>query len=588
MSEEEGPKTEEEVREAYGYDNFRLDDENKFAGAGIFESYSELIGAATEEGEKDAAQIAVASVTVGLDTLGMVLDPLGSVFAAGVGWLIEHIGFLREPLDLLMGDPEAIKANAALLQMEVAKINACADEHETALNAVKAWQGEAADNWRASMNKLTEEIRSLGVAVSGTSDLTVQAGVGIAAGRAVVRDIIAAVIGGLIAGALVAAAAAFFTFGASIAGFVATAIGVACSTAAKIARLISKLTGLLGRQSSRLAEVSKHMADIAKRMEDRAVAAKLNPWRPGGSWDRPSDNLDQWAPPKPAEGDAPKPPPRTQSAPPGGSVEPPPKPADGPPKPPPRTDSAPPGGSVAPPPKPADGPPKPPPRTDSAPPGGSVAPPPKPADGPPKPPPRTDSAPPGGSVAPPPKPADGPPKPPPRTDSAPPGGSVEPPPTTPSGSPPPPQRVDTAPPGTTTPSGAPPKPDGPPAPPPRADTAPNTPPPPPGKQDSPWTGWSKDGYRNHAQLMRPINQLNRLPQNVIRAAAQRLFGNKQANSFMDALDTLNSVRDPKWTVNVGGVEMPLGMFGAMASQVGNEATKEDDNKDDAREAAGTN
>jgi len=34
--------------------------------------------------------------------------------------------------------------------------------------------------------------------------------------------------------------------------------------------------------------------------------------------------------------------------------------------------------------------------------------------------------------------------------------------------------------------------------------------------------------------------------------------------------------------------MPIGAFGAMASQVGNEATKEDDNKEDAREAAGTN
>ena len=36
-------------------------------------------------------------------------------------------------------------------------------------------------------------------------------------------------------------------------------------------------------------------------------------------------------------------------------------------------------------------------------------------------------------------------------------------------------------------------------------------------------------------------------------------------------------------VGVGGVRMPIGAFGAMASQVGNEATKEDDNKEDARE-----
>jgi hypothetical protein len=34
------------------------------------------------------------------------------VFAAGVGWLMEHVSFLREPLDRLMGDPKAIEGHA--------------------------------------------------------------------------------------------------------------------------------------------------------------------------------------------------------------------------------------------------------------------------------------------------------------------------------------------------------------------------------------------------------------------------------------------------------------------------------------------
>ena len=39
------------------------------------------------------------------DTIGFAIDPLGSVLTAGVGWLLEHISFLREPLDaLLIGD----------------------------------------------------------------------------------------------------------------------------------------------------------------------------------------------------------------------------------------------------------------------------------------------------------------------------------------------------------------------------------------------------------------------------------------------------------------------------------------------------
>lgn len=490
-------KTEEEVREAYEYSNFRLDDENKFAGGGIVESFSELVGAIKKEGENDAAQIAVASVTVGLDVLGMVLDPLGTVFAAGVGWLIEHIGFLREPLDLLMGDPDAIKANAALIQMEAAKFKQYAAEHDQALAAVAGWKGEAADKFRKSMQDLSEELQSYGEIVSGASDTTVNMGVAVAATRALVRDIIATLIGGLVAGALAAVAAAFFTFGASIAGFIATAIGLAASTAAKIAKLISKLTGIVGRMSKRMADLSQYMADVAKRMERFADAARRNPWRPGGSWKNPSDDLANLPPFKTS---------------PSSSAPPPPK------------------------------------RSDTAPPDLAV-PPPKTPDPTPPPPPRSNSL-----------PADGTP-------------------------PPPPKRQDTAPAGTSTSSTTPKVEDPPPPPPKRADTMPNMPPP-KAVPESSWAAWTKGGYRNQEQLMRPINELNRLPQQAIADIARKLFGNKHSNEVMHALETAKNVREPSYMVSVGGMQIPLGAFGASFSQMANEATKADDGREDAREAAG--
>lgn len=497
----DGPKTDEEIREAYDYSNFRFDDDNKFAGGGIVESYYELVSAIRQDGENDAAQIAVAGATVGLDTLGMVLDPLGTVLAAGVGWLIEHIGFLREPLDLLMGDPDEVKANAALLQVEAVKFKEYATAHEEALAAVVSWKGEAADRFRQSMRDLSEEIQSYGEVVSGASDTTINMGVAVAATRAVVRDIIATLIGGLVAGALVAAAAAFFTFGASIAGFIATAIGVAASVAAKIAKVISKLTGILARNSKRMTDLTKYLADLSQRLERFADAARRNPWRPGGGWTNPSDDLANLPPFRHA----------------GDDVR-----------------------------------PAPPPRADSAPPGGNVTPPPRTNDPGPTPPPRRDSAPAGGPVAPPP---------PPRADSMPP-------------------------PGTTTPAGNPPRVDDPPPVPTRSDTAPPTAPAPPGVPQSSWSAWTKGGYRNHEQLMRPINQLNRWPQHMIEGIARRLFGQKQAGDVLHALETAKNVRDPKYLVTVGGMQIPLGAFGASFSQMANEATKADDGRQDAREAAG--
>jgi uncharacterized protein YukE len=478
----DGPKTEEEIREGYEYQNFRYDDDNKFAGSGIFESFYELVSAAKKDGEKDAAQIAVAGVTVGLDVLGMVLDPLGTVFAAGVGWLIEHIGFLREPLDLLMGDPDAVKANAALLQLEAKKFEDYAKQHDDALAAVKGWQGEAADRFRKSMHDLSEEIRSYGEVISGASDTTVNMGVGVAAVRAVVRDIIAMLVGSLVAGALVAVAAAPFTFGASIAGFVATMIGMAAATAAKIAKVISKVTTLVARGSKRMGDLAKYMADLSKRLERFAQAAKRNPYKSGSGWKNPSDDLAKVPPFK------------------------------SPPK--------------------SDAPPSPPPRADTAPPGTSSqgAPPPKMEE--PPPPKRQDSAPPGGNVPPPPK-----------TETPPSTG---------------PQR---------------------------ADTMPNMPPP-KGVPESSWNAWTKGGYRNQDQLMRPINELNRLPPDKVAEIARKLFGAKGGNDVMHALDTAKNVREPQYMINIAGVQVPVGAFGATFSQMANEATKADDGREDAREAAG--
>jgi uncharacterized protein YukE len=569
----DGPKTEEEIREGYEYQNFRYDDDNKFAGSGIFESFYELVSAAKKDGEKDAAQIAVAGVTVGLDVLGMVLDPLGTVFAAGVGWLIEHIGFLREPLDLLMGDPDAVKANAALLQLEAKKFEDYAKQHDDALAAVKGWQGEAADRFRKSMHDLSEEIRSYGEVISGASDTTVNMGVGVAAVRAVVRDIIAMLVGSLVAGALVAVAAAPFTFGASIAGFVATMIGMAAATAAKIAKVISKVTTLVARGSKRMGDLAKYMADLSKRLERFAQAAKRNPYKSGSGWKNPSDDLAKVPPFKsPPKSDAPpSPPPRADTAPPGTSSQgaPPPKMEE--PPPPKRQDSAPPGTSSqgAPPPKMEE--PPPPKRQDSAPPGGNV-PPPK-METPPSPPPRSNSL-----------PADGNPPPPKRQDSAPPGTSSQGAPPPKMEEPPPPKRQDSAPPGGNVPP--PPKTETPPSTgPQRADTMPNMPPP-KGVPESSWNAWTKGGYRNQDQLMRPINELNRLPRDKVAEIARKLFGAKGGNDVMHALDTAKNVREPQYMINLAGVQVPVGAFGATFSQMANEATKADDGREDAREAAG--
>ena len=47
-----------------------------------------------------------------LDVLGDIGDPLGAVISCAVGWIVNHVSFLREPIDWLAGDPHSIEASA--------------------------------------------------------------------------------------------------------------------------------------------------------------------------------------------------------------------------------------------------------------------------------------------------------------------------------------------------------------------------------------------------------------------------------------------------------------------------------------------
>lgn len=69
------------------------------SGAGIV---NDLSATQTDFRHGDWGNLVVDGITDGLDLLGVAMDPLGSLASAGVGWLIEHISFLKEGLDQLM------------------------------------------------------------------------------------------------------------------------------------------------------------------------------------------------------------------------------------------------------------------------------------------------------------------------------------------------------------------------------------------------------------------------------------------------------------------------------------------------------
>ncbi len=110
-------------------------------GAGVVSSYADLSDALTAD-RVDPLQVAFAAAGAGIDTLGVVVNPLDSLFAAGIGWLIEHVDFLSDPLDALAGDPAAVLEQARAWQAMSAELGATAIGYRHAAATVAAgWNG---------------------------------------------------------------------------------------------------------------------------------------------------------------------------------------------------------------------------------------------------------------------------------------------------------------------------------------------------------------------------------------------------------------------------------------------------------------
>lgn len=119
------------------------------SGAGIADSYAGLVSSLTNDSESSAGQIADVAISgagVVVDTVAALADPLNALIDAGVGWLLQHVSFVREPLDLLVGNPDAINAQIDSLKSAAAQVRAEAEQHSANVRRTQSWQGPAADN----------------------------------------------------------------------------------------------------------------------------------------------------------------------------------------------------------------------------------------------------------------------------------------------------------------------------------------------------------------------------------------------------------------------------------------------------------
>ncbi|MET9634364.1 hypothetical protein ABZX92_43610 [Lentzea sp. NPDC006480] len=260
----------------------KITEENKLKGSLFIEAYGSLIDGIGKDAESEtekALDITFNAIGAASATVMLAIDPLGSIIGAGVGWLIEHVSFLRDALNQLMGNPEEIQANVEATKKQAVDLRTLAEDHKNGLATFDGWTGQSSERFKASMDGMYQELDDLANAVENKAKIVAIMGMLVTVLRDIVRDLIAQLIGGLIGGAILAAAAMIPTFGASIPAFIGFAVGKAVALGVNIASRVARVVAALGRQMKRIGDLDDIMKKISKgweRFENSADVAEIS------------------------------------------------------------------------------------------------------------------------------------------------------------------------------------------------------------------------------------------------------------------------------------------------------------------------
>lgn len=286
---------------------------DNYAGAGPVESFVQTVDSLGRAGDGDFAEIGMNAAAFGLDVLGVAMDPVGALATAGIGWLIEHVSFLREPLDWLAGNGDKIKAAVATWNQVAADLHTIGEEQDKAVKSeLPCWeQGTAAEKFRRSQGELATEIAAVSKTCTFVASEIAKAGTVTAAIRGMIRDVIALFIWEVIRNAAIALASSVVSLGSSIAAFSAWAVGRGAVVLGKITQQLAKLVKLVTRIMGRLKGLFGQLGDVLKRLgrfgRGGGASAPSAPRTPSTRGDGLADagkRLEDWGNSRPTLSDA--------------------------------------------------------------------------------------------------------------------------------------------------------------------------------------------------------------------------------------------------------------------------------------------
>jgi hypothetical protein len=278
-----------------------IDTATPFSGAGLLDSGSQLV-AAIESG--NWAEGTLAGVGVALDTAATVVDPLGSLIGAGLGWLIDHLEPLKGWFNDFTGDAGEVAAFGQTWANIQSQLQTSGEELARIVGDVDELAGEAMDAYRRFQSESAQHL-SAAASWAGAMSTGLQiASTIVQVVHDLVRDVLSQLVGSIISWA----AEAIFTLGlatpviigqvttrvASLSAKVGKTVIDAVTSCKALAKLLDELTALLRQAGSLFDSVLKGAKSAAHNAQENVAGLpgirRLDPRR-----NELIDNMDDWA-----------------------------------------------------------------------------------------------------------------------------------------------------------------------------------------------------------------------------------------------------------------------------------------------------
>ena len=243
------------------------DSETVWSGSRLLEDGVDL-KEAFESNSWVAGGLATAATVA--DTAAAVMDPLGEALSAGIGWIIEHLSPLKDWLNELAGDSDAVAAAASTWTNIGTKLSSCASDLEAVCSSRLAGQESlAVATFKTLQAGSASHLRMTGQLAGAISGGLTLASMIVRMVHDMVRDAIADVIGKLTSKAAIMAV----SLGTAAPWAVSSLAADVSSWATRLAKEVTNVVTSAKNLKGLLSKANRLFDDVAEKFAGMAAMA---------------------------------------------------------------------------------------------------------------------------------------------------------------------------------------------------------------------------------------------------------------------------------------------------------------------------